>query len=167
MEGFGEFMIPKEALEKIKDPAALRRSIEDGMSLQEIFGFNEETMEKFYGAAYSLFDQKNYHEAAHAFVFLTMLSPYTANYWLGLGMSEQLIEEYEAALTAYAMSIMLNQNNPVPYVHSAKCLFALGEDEKAIASLEQAVDISGDLEEHQALKKQAKAVIKARKKKSK
>ena len=166
MDSFGEFLIPKEALERIKDPLALKRSVEEGMTLQEIFGYNDETMEKFYGAAYNLFQDKQYQEAANAFVFLTMLSPFVANYWLGLGMAEQMLEEYEAALTAYAMSIMLNATNPIPYFHSAKCLFAINEPDRAVSSLELAVEHSAELSEYEIFKKQAQEVIKARKKKT-
>ena len=165
MDDFGEFLIPKEALEKIKDPLILKRSIEEGMTLQEIFGYNDETMEKFYGAAYNLFQDKQFQQSANAFVFLTMLSPYVANYWLGLGMSEQMLEEYEAALTAYAMSVTLNSSNPIPYFHTAKCLFALNEKDRAIAALELTVENSKDNPEYEVLHKQAQAVLKDRKKK--
>jgi type III secretion system low calcium response chaperone LcrH/SycD len=158
-----EFAIPKEILEKIKDPLVLKRASEENLSFQEILGYNEETMENFYSAAYDLFQQKRYRSSANAFVFLTILNPHIPSYWLGLAMSEQMTEEYETAIVSYSMSILLDPTNPVPYFHSAKCLFATQEQQKALLSLELAIEHSGDLSQHQEMKRQAMAILQSKK----
>ena len=114
-----------------------------------------DTMEKFYQGAYNLFHQQEYRKAADAFVFLTTLNPYVHNYWLGLGMAEQLEGGYQEALLAYAMAILSDGSNPVTHYHSATCYRALNDKQSALQSLEMAIRCSGDKAEHLNLKEQA------------
>jgi type III secretion system low calcium response chaperone LcrH/SycD len=142
MEGMEEYKIPPEVMEMVKDPDILRKQVEEGKTLQEIFSFDDKTMLKFYLAAKSLFDRQEWKKAADAFMFLTSLNPYVSTYWLGLGMSEQLREEFHASLLAYAMAILTDIENPLPHYHSAKCYLALGEKHNAIQSFEMAIQCS-------------------------
>lgn len=156
-EEIEEFRIPKEALEKLKDPELLRRKINEGKVLQEIIGYSPETMEKFYQIAYKLFQHQQYQEAADAFIFLTTLNPYVFNYWLGLGMCEQLCGKFDGALIAYATSILINVTNPIPQYHSSACYKALNDSGNAIASLELAILYAGEKPEFDSIKKHAMA----------
>lgn len=155
IEEMEEFKIPKEALEKLRDPELLRRKINEGKVLQEIIGYTHETMEKFYQIAYKLFQHQQYQEAGDAFIFLTTLNPYVYNYWLGLGMSEQLSNKYDGALIAYATAILIKVENPLPHYHSASCYLALKDWVNAIASLDLAILYAGDHPEYAAIKKYA------------
>jgi len=155
MENLDEFGIPEEALKRLSDPDILRRYIDEGKSFQDILGYSNETMEKFYGAAHRLFTKEQYQEAADAFVFLTTLNPYVHNYWLGLGMCEQLNTDHEAALVAYGMAVITDDDNPLPHYHSACCLEAVGDLPNAIASLDLTIDTCGHNEKHQNLKEHA------------
>lgn len=152
MEHLDEFQISKEALEKLKDPLHIKKQVDAGKTFQEILGYSIQTMDKFYEAAYSLFQKQQYEEAADAFVFLTTLNPKVHNYWLGLGMSEQLNEEYDAALMAYSMAIVTNAENPLPHYHSATCYRAVHDKESALLALELAIKHAGDHENHSAIK---------------
>lgn len=142
-----EFIIPEDAKKILNDPEMIKKQIKEGLTFQEIIGYSEETMEKFYGAAYNLFQRKNYRDSANAFVFLTTLNPYVHNYWLGLGMSEQLNEEFEAALLAYAMAILTKIDNPIPHYHSARCYKAMNDYKNARASVDLAIQYSLDRDE--------------------
>ena len=155
LEEMEEYKIPKEALDKLKDPELLRRKINEGRVLQEIIGYSFETMEKFYQIAFKLFQHQQYQEAGDAFIFLTTLNPYVYNYWLGLGMCEQLSAKYDGALIAYATAILLNVENPVPHYHSASCYQSLGDYGNALASLELAIMYSGEHPEHASIKEHA------------
>ncbi len=155
IEEMEEFRIPKEALEKLKDPELLRRKINEGKVLQEIIGYTPETMEKFYQIAYKLFQHQQYQEAGDAFIFLTTLNPYVYNYWLGLGMSEQLCNKFDGALIAYATSILIKVENPISHYHSATCYTALKDYGNAIASLDLAIMYAGDHPEYASIKKHA------------
>lgn len=162
-----ENLIPNEALERLKDPEVVRRQVKEGKTFQEILGYSNEDMEKFYQAAYGLFQKQEYQKAADAFVFLTTLNPYVHSYWLGLGMSEQLGGGYQGALLAYAMAILTNVENPVAHYHSGSCYRMLQDDENALQSFEMALRCAGDAEEFDNLKERARVAKAALEKGSK
>jgi type III secretion system low calcium response chaperone LcrH/SycD len=139
MEDMEEFAIPEEALEKLKDSSLLNQLIQEGKTFQEIVGYSDLVMDKFYVKARSLFEQQRYDEAAEAFVFLATLNPYTYSYWLGLGMSEQLCDQQASALAAYGMAILTDPTQPNSHYHSASCHKTMGNKEAALASLELAL----------------------------
>lgn len=156
-EEMDEYKIPEDALEKLRDPDILRRQMDEGKTFQEIIGYSTDTMDKFYSAAYNLFQQQEYQKAADAFVFLTTLNPNIHAYWLGLGMSEQLCGGYHGALLAYAMAILTDVENPAPHYHSASCYRILQDSVSALQSLEMALQCSNDKPEFSYLKEQAQA----------
>jgi len=155
MEHMDEYKIPEDAVERLKDPEVIRKQMQEGKTFQEIIGFSPEKMEKFYHIAHNLFLKQEYQKAADAFIFLTTLNPYVHNYWLGLGMSEQLYGGYQGALLAYAMAIMTDVDSPVAHYHSASCYRALDDQQSALRSLDLAIQCSGNTEEHKKLKEQA------------
>jgi type III secretion system low calcium response chaperone LcrH/SycD len=148
MEHIERYDIPEEALEKLRDPDIIRRQISEGRTFQEVLGYTQDKMENFYVTAYNLFQKQEYEKAADAFIFLTTLNPYVHNYWLGLGMSEQLNESYHSGLLAYAMAILTDMQNPLPHYHSAKCYLGINEKENAIAALETALELAGESVSH-------------------
>ncbi len=150
-----EFKLSKKAKAKLKNKALLRKEIASGKSAQEIMGFKDETMAKFYQAAYRLFEHKKYTDSANAFFFLITLNPYNHDYWVGLGMSTQLNGDYETAINAYEMAAMCNIESPIPYFYLAKCLFAIHDRESALQALDLALEYTGDSPEYKDLKKQA------------
>jgi len=154
-ENVGEYFIPKEALEKLKDPEVIRRQVKEGKTFQEIIGYKQDSMEKFYNTAHQLFQKQEYQKAADAFVFLTTLNPYVHNYWLGLGMSEQLTENYQGALLAYAMAILTDVENPITHYQSGNCYRALNEETNAIQSYDMAIRCAADSPEHENIKERA------------
>lgn len=164
MENVEEYKIPQEAIERLKDPEVIRKQVKEGKTFQEIIGYSKETMEKFYSIARSLFERQEYNKAADAFVFLTTLNPYVHNYWLGLGMSEQLNGGFQGALLAYAMAILTNPENPAAYYQSASCYRSLDDKKNAIMSFELAARCCGENEAYSDLKSQAEAAIEALKK---
>lgn len=152
MENMEEFQIPEDALERIQDPIVFKQQIDEGKTFQEILGFSDLMMEKCYKVAYSYFQQQRYEKASEAFTFLTTLNPTVFNYWLGLGMSEQMCEEYHSALLAYAMAAMIDVTNPIVHYHSASCHRSLLEDESALSALDLCVLNAGDREEFAEIK---------------
>jgi type III secretion system low calcium response chaperone LcrH/SycD len=159
-EQMKKFFIPDDVREKLQDSTALAKHIGEGKTFQELLSYSDETMEKFYAVAYRLFQTQRYEEASDAFVFLTTLNPNVHNYWLGLGMSEQLNNQHHAAIIAYSLAIMTNADNPTPYYHSAACYRATGDLESALASLDLALECAGDAEEHSLIKQQTLAAKK-------
>jgi type III secretion system low calcium response chaperone LcrH/SycD len=154
-----EFKLSKRAQKKLKNRALLKKELSEGKSAQEILGFSDETMGKFYQAAYHLFDHEYYQQAADAFLFLVTLNPKNHDFWLGFGMSLQMCGQFEEAIDAYELAAYYKLESPVPYFYLAKCMFAVHDRENALKALDLAVEYSDNQIEFLELKKQA---IKAR-----
>lgn len=156
-DGLNEFTLSKKVKQKLKDKELLKKEIAAGKSAQEILEFSNETMAKFYQAAYFLFEKKRYTEAADAFLFLATLNPHNHDYWLGLGMATQLNGNWEAAIDAYEMAAINRLDSPVPYFYLAKCLFAVHDRKSALEAIQLAIDYADDIPEYANLKEQALA----------
>ena len=152
-----EFKLSKKAKEKLKNKEFLKKELASGKTPQEILEFKEETMAKFYKAAYRLFEHKRYIDAANAFLFLVTLNTHNHDYWLGLGMSAQLCCDYEAAIDAYEMAAVTDVESPVPYFYLAKCLFAIHDRESALQALDLALEYAEGKDGYADLIKQARA----------
>lgn len=152
-----EFKLSDEAKAKLKDMEQLKVEIAQGKTAQEIIGFSNATMAKFYGAAYRLFEHRRYPDAANAFLFLATLNPYNPDYWLGLGMATQMSQDYESAIDAYELAALSNIASPIPYFYLAKCLFAIHDRESALQALDLAIETAGESDEYLELKQQAEA----------
>ena len=153
----GEFKLSKKAREKLKDRDLLKKELAAGKTAQEILGFSDETMAKFYRAAYKIFEHRRYTDAANAFLFLVTLNPHNHDYWLGLGMSTQLSGNYESAIDAYEMAAITDIESPVPYFYLAKCLFAIHDRESALQAIDLALEYADGRVEYEELRRQAKA----------
>jgi type III secretion system low calcium response chaperone LcrH/SycD len=154
-DNLSEFHLSKKAKAKLKNKKILQKEIAEGKTAQEIMEFSDETMAKFYKAAYVIFEHKRYQDAANAFLFLATLNPHHHEYWLGLGMATQLNQDYESAIDAYELAAMCDISSPVPYFYLAKCLFAIHDRESALQALDLAIETADDLEEYTELKRQA------------
>lgn len=154
-DDLGEFKLSKKVKEKLKDKALLKRELAAGKTAQEILGFSNESMGKFYRAACHLFEYKRDVDAANAFLFLVTLNPHNHDYWLGLGMATQRCGDFEAAIDAYEMASVIDTESPVPYFYLAKCLFAIHDRESALQALDLAVEYSENRDEYFDLLQQA------------
>lgn len=156
-DDLSEFDLSKEAKEKLKNKELLQKELAEGKTAQEIIGFSNATMAKFYRAAHLLFEHEKYKDAANAFLFLATLNPHNHEYWLGLGMATQMSRDYESAIDAYELAALHEISSPVPYFYLAKCLFAMHDRENALQALDLAIETADDLEEYAELKTQAEA----------
>jgi len=159
-DDLGEFKLSKKVKEKLKNKALLKKELAAGKTAQQIMGFTDETMAKFYRAAYHLFENRRYADATNAFLFLVTLNPHNHDYWLGLGMATQLYGDFEAAIDAYEMAAITDMESPVPYFYLAKCLFAIHDRESALQALELALEYADDRPDYVELKQQALAARK-------
>lgn len=150
-----DFKLSKKVRVKLKNKKWLKKELESGKAAQELMGFSDLVMAKFYAAAYQLFEHENYKDAANAFLFLVTLNSNTEDYWLGLGMSTQMMGDYEAAIDAYEMAAICKLESPVPYFYLAKCLFAVHDRESSLKALDLAIEYAGDDFEFIELKNQA------------
>ena len=149
-----EFYFSSDVKRKIKNKSWLKQELSQGTAPQTLVNFSDETMSKFYQAAYHLFEVKQNEKAADAFLFLATLNPHHHDYWLGLGMATQLMHDYEGAIDAYELAALCEMDNPVPYFYLAKCLFAIHDRDSALQAIELAIEMAGEQEEYKDLKEQ-------------
>lgn len=150
-----EFQLSPKVKAKLKNKELLKKELEEGKTAQEIIGFSDATMAKFYKAAYRLFEHRRFQDAANAFLFLATLNPYNHEYWLGLGMASQLSQDYESAIDAYELAAICDIESPIPYFYLAKCLFAIHDRESALQALDLAIETAGNSQEFAELRQQA------------
>lgn len=141
----------------VKDKDQFIKELSLGSTPQEKMNLDIESMAKLYEAAYEIFASERYHDSVDAFLFLTTLNPANHDYWLGLGMSLQLIHEYEVAIDAYEMAAICSLESPVPYFYLAKCFFAIHERDTALKALDLAIENASENEEYLQLLEQALA----------
>lgn len=157
-ENLDEFKISPEVVKRLKNHDYLKKALSEGKSLQEILGYDNQTLDKFYIAASHLFEQQQYKDAGEAFFFLTHLNPNVYAFWLGLGMSDHLCNEYRPALISYAMAAALDPENPLPFYHSASCYYALHDSQEALNFVDAALQRSEGKDQFKSLKEQALAL---------
>lgn len=141
--------------QKFRQSHVLKEEVKTGKTGQEILEFSDEVMAKFYEVAYHLFENKNFSQAAQAFLFLAALNPSLHEYWLGLGMSLQMCHDYEEAIDAYELAALCDLASPVPYFYLAKCLFAIHDRTSALQAVDLAIEMANENEEYAELKQQA------------
>jgi type III secretion system low calcium response chaperone LcrH/SycD len=107
-------------------------------TLQKAFDVTFYEMEEIYSEAYAFYQEDNYLEAATAFRWLVLLNPFVSKYWTGLAASLQLLEKYEKSLHAYAVSSLLENDNPFLHVHACECYMAMNQWDEA----EKALDLA-------------------------
>jgi type III secretion system low calcium response chaperone LcrH/SycD len=139
MDHLEEFRIPEEAIARMQRPGFLEKALSEGKTLQEIIGFSETTMEKFYQSACVMFHEGRFKHSEDAFTFLTTLNPNTFAFWLGLAMSYHHLEEYEQALLAYSCASNADRTHPLPDFYAASCHLSLGNKEQTAHHLEDAI----------------------------
>lgn len=149
------FYIDEQARNLIKQPAKIKEKLLGGEMPYQILGFSDEVIEEFYQASCFLLGEKRYRESANAFLFLVGLDPYQYDFWIGLGMSEQLCHEYETAIDAYEIAAICNLMSPVPYFYLAKCLFAIHDRQSALEALRLAIEMAEEDDQYKEIKEQA------------
>lgn len=149
-----------KAKEKLDNQKLVEEELQQGKSIKEIIQISDRLCRRLYQVAFHLFEEKNYKDAYNAFIFLSAIDPNCSQYWLGLGMSAQMCHDYETAIDAYELTACMEIDNPVPYFYLSKCLFAIHERENSLHALDLAIEVAGEVEDYQELKRQAEAAKK-------
>lgn len=121
------------------DGEELDAALHEGKSLAEYYVISDLTLEVLYQAAKRLYDKQAFKASSGAFYILAMLSSKTASFWMGVGASEQLLQNYEQALVAYAAAAFADPFDSVCHLYAAKCYQAIGDTMNAVNSLKLAL----------------------------
>lgn len=140
---------------KLQNKLLMHSELRGGKMPQQILDFSDEMMAEFYQTALHLFEEKQYQDAADAYLFLAFCNSHIHDYWLGLGMSMQMCHDYESAIDAYELAAICDLESPIPYFYLAKCLFAIHDRESAFDALELAIENAQEKDEFAELLEQA------------
>lgn len=132
------FVISDEVMEQLTSGDVIDEQMAEGKTIQQIFGFEDDVALVFYEAAASILEQKRIQDAINGFVFLTTLNPYVPSFWMGLGMSHQLNNEYDAALFSYGMALSIDGTQIYPYIVVAQCCMEMRDFEQADSIIDAA-----------------------------
>lgn len=107
-------------------------------TLQQAFGISDYEMEKLYEEAYVYYEADAYQDSLTVFRWLILFNTYETKYWMGFAANLQLLEQYEKALHAYAVSALLDSRSPDPHYHAYECYQQLDQKEEAEKALKLA-----------------------------
>lgn len=152
---------------QIMTPKMMQKNIEEMLagkkSLASVRGISSQTMNACYAAAYNFYNHGRFVDALNIFTRLCMFDNMNAKYWLGLGMTRQMLKDFSGAAEAYGLAATLDQTNPKAPFHAADCLIALKDYNMAKMALEAVISIieksKQPKKEYQAMLAQAKNLL--------
>lgn len=116
-------------------------SLEEG----EFKSLSESEWQHVYQTAYDCYEKEEYRTAGKLFTRLVLSNPFMGPFWTGLASAKQMSRDYEAAIRAWALSALLDLDNPMPHLHAAECYLYLEQKEEAQKALNAALACSHDL----------------------
>lgn len=140
----------------------LNQKLEEGESLQKIFGISDETLNNLYGIACNLYEEKRFEEAKNAFYFLTCLTPNIQQIWMGLGQTYCELQQYDEAIKNLLHAITLDRTNIDAYLSCLHALYSIHDVDKAKTVCEEGISFCEEhnFQELNQMLHEAKEVIK-------
>lgn len=135
--------------------------IEQGGTLQEFAGINNETMNVLYLAGKHLFDKGQFEEAACVFFFLTGLNPKTYVFWEALANSEFHQKRFNEALDALSHITDVDPPDASVQCTLSRCYEEIGNIDLSLQALERA-QLAPNIAEWQERVTEAKARLTSR-----
>ena len=145
--------LPEEAL------SLFETALDNFYTLKDIRGLTTEQMEGIYALAYNLYDQSLYEEAHNIFTFLCLYDHLETKYWLALGACRQMLKRYQAAIDAFSMAALLDEENPAVPLHAAECYLALDNLDGAEQGAEAARWLAEKHSGHDAVSDRAGVIL--------
>ena len=126
----------QKKLDTVKIAENVKSLIEKNATLKQLNGVTNSELEAVYSLAFGYYQTGRYDEALKLFQFLVLFDHLNQKYWMGLGATQQVLKDYQAAVTSYGYCSFLNLENPKPQLHAAECFLAMGDKRNAASSLE-------------------------------
>jgi len=101
-------------------------------------------LQEKYKEAKDLYECGNVKQAKKMLVSLTLQKPLVFEFWFSLAAIYQLENNFNQAVIAYNMALILNKENPFIYYHLAECMLSLNDKKKAISYLDLAEKVCFD-----------------------
>lgn len=136
----------------------LNRLLEENVEMQQYLNISDEVLAKYYVMAAEILQEHNFENSRDAFLFLTFLNPNYANFWIGLGMSEQALGCFDEAISAYRLAEVLDPQNPTIHINAFKCHKALDNQQLADESYEKCTQACSDQSKHAQIKSELESL---------
>lgn len=136
------YYVDPQTLNIPSDPLAFMQALDEGKSLQELFGFSVDAMAGFYDAAHSLYENCHFPEARDGFFFLVTMAPRVNEFWLALAHAYISCKEYDSALQASNHVIELAPHLAVGYLTSARAYLEIKKLNDAQAVCDQGLSLA-------------------------
>ena len=94
--------------------------------------------EELYREGVLCYREDDLERALTAFSKLIIMEPFSENYWMGLASCLHKNDEFEKALSCYAISGLLNEEDPSPHFHAAQIFFNMNDETEFSKALELA-----------------------------
>lgn len=128
--------------EKIKNFQEAFGTVDDLYCLKDEFQLSDHFMFEMYKTGVDTYEQeKQYADAANIFLILAVLDPLKKEHWLSYGMVEHKLHRFEDALRAYAIAIIYDIDDPVPYYCSGQCYLGKHEEKLARFFFEKTLEV--------------------------
>ncbi len=125
-----------------QDIDTLLEGLMGGLTLGELAGVSEESIEALYGLAYNLYAAQNFKDASVVFQALSLYKHNDYRFLMGLAACTQALHEYDKAVEFYTYAILTSQfSEPEPFYYSAYCFLKLEQKEAAVEALQFIADI--------------------------
>lgn len=135
------------SLSELSLDQAFTEKISQAISLQELANVSDETVDKLYQGAKSLYENASYEDAGDAFLFLSNLNPKKYAFWLGLANARYFLKRYEEAVKAYTNAYATNPSDLTCLRLASRSWAMLGETDKALDLLDRALLVSRQQQE--------------------
>lgn len=121
--------------------AEAAKKLDEGASLLEAIGLNEEHVEWVYAQAYAVYKMGKYQDAALVFKLLIQMDRRQEKYYLGLGACYFMQKKYNLALFPYLAAHELNRLNPVTLYYIVECYLKMDDKLAALETYNELLDV--------------------------
>ncbi len=136
----------------------LKKLDEEHVTFSDLVQVDEDSLDRMYKVAKSLYDESMYKDAVLAFNLLVLLEPDQPVFWNGLGHAAFLSENYDNALEAFTVESSLEVDNPICDLMIAKCHEQLKEYHRALDVLDLLIHKLGKDPQFDSVKEQVKEI---------
>ncbi len=106
---------------------------------QDVLGITSEELSTLYEQASEFLRSNRVEEAKSAFLFLTKINPFAADFWIGLGVCHLQNEEFNDAFNAFIMALTMEPGRYECFAYAIECCMQMKNPVQAEALLKQAV----------------------------
>lgn len=133
-----EIKVGEECLRKLLETDTLN-SVLEKKSFQEILGYTDKTLEKFYAVGMQCLGKQDYANASDIFAVLTLINPSIHNSWVAWAICQQALGHWEVAIEACRIAESLDSADPLPYLYASECYAEINDHTHALEEVNKAL----------------------------